>query len=170
MQKITPCLWFDKNCEEAINFYVSTFAGSPNKTADSKIISIQRYPEEIMIPEWQGMQGKIVTAIFELNGQRFMALDGGPHFQPSGAISFEIECDDQDEVDYFWGKLTEGGNPEAQQCGWLQDKFGFSWQVTPKRLGELLSDPDKAKSDRVMKAMLKMKKIIIADLEAAAEA
>src|SRR6185369_9645685 len=100
------------------------------------------------------MQGKVLTGVFELEGQRFMCLDGGPIFKPSTATSFLVECENQEEIDYFWGKFTEGGDPKAQQCGWLADKYGFAWQINPKRLGELLSDPDKEKSGRVMQAML----------------
>ncbi len=170
IQKIIPCLWFENKCEEAINFYVSTFEDNPVRKNESKIVSIQRYPENIPNPPWgEGMDGKIITAIFELEGQRFMALDGGPVFKPTGAISMDVECETQEEVDYFWEKFTEGGDPKAQQCGWLQDKYGFSWQIVPKVLGELLSDPDKEKSNRVMQAMLQMKKIIIADLQKAYE-
>ncbi|MBX4189192.1 VOC family protein [Candidatus Parcubacteria bacterium] len=163
MQKITPFLWFDRNAEEAMNFYVSIFK-------DSKIESIKRYPEGVTEGPMKGFDGKVLTAVFELEGQKFMALDGGPFFKPSGAVSFYVECKDQEEVDYYWGRLSEGGNPESQQCGWLQDKYGFSWQIIPKALGELLSDPDKAKSDRVLQAMLKMKKIDIKGLENAAAA
>lgn len=171
MQKITPFLWFEKGAEEAINFYVSVFNSAPNRKGDSKIISIQRYPERFPEAPWpEGMEGKVLTAVFELAGQQFMALDGGPGvFPKGGAISLLIECDTQDEVDHYWKNLSEDGDPKLQQCGWLGDKYGFAWQVTPKRLGELLSDPDKAKADRVMKAMLEMKKINIAALEKAAE-
>jgi predicted 3-demethylubiquinone-9 3-methyltransferase (glyoxalase superfamily) len=170
-QQITPCLWFEKDCEEGINFYVSTFNTSPVKKGESKIISIHRYPEGIPDAPWpKEVEGKVITAIFELNGQRFMALDGGSGvFSKSGVVSFVIDCDTQEEVDHFWDKLKEGGDPNAQQCGWLADKYGFAWQVTPKRLGELLSDPDKAKSNRVMQAMLGMKKIDIKALEQAAQ-
>ncbi len=158
MQKITPCLWFDMNCEEAINFYCSIFK-------NSKIVSIDRYPDRQLDGPPPGMQGKVLTAIFELEGQRFMALDGGPYFKPTGAVSFCIECKDQEEVDHYWYKLREGGDEKAQQCGWLMDKFGFSWQVVPKILGELLSNPDKEIADYAMDAMLKMKKIEIAKLK-----
>lgn len=299
MQKIIPSLWFDKDCEAAINFYVSIF---PN----SKIVSIQRYPDHPVegLP-MEGLDGKVLTAIFELEGQRFMALDGGSvfkfnptvsffvnrntpeevdalwnkladggsvlmplekypfsekygwlqdkyglswqigvgpqkqaitpsfmfvgdkfgkaeeavnfyvsvfknasvkmiaryepgehdeegkvkysefllegqeftamesskghSFEAGGAVSFYVECGNQAEVDYYWSKLTEGGDPKAQQCGWLQDKYGFSWQIVPKVLGELLSDPDKEKADRAMKAMLQMKKLDVAALEKAAQ-
>jgi len=117
----------------------------------------------------KGMEGKVLTAVFELEGQRFMALDGGPFFQPSGAVSFYVECETQEELDHYWSKLSEGGDPKAQQCGWLKDKYGFSWQVIPRALPELLSDPDKEKSARVMQAMLKMKKIDIQGLKEAYE-
>ncbi len=167
MQKITPSLWFEKDCEEGINFYVSVFNSSPAPKGESKVISIQRYPEGIPNPPWpKEVEGKVITAIFELAGMRFMALDGGPGIFPkSGPVSFTIDCDTQEEVDHFWNKLTEGGDPKSQQCGWLSDKYGFMWQVTPKILGELLSDPDKQKANRVMEAMLQMKKIVIKDLE-----
>jgi predicted 3-demethylubiquinone-9 3-methyltransferase (glyoxalase superfamily) len=162
MQKITPFLWFDKNAEEAMNFYVSIFK-------NSKIVSIKRYPDKDFEGPPKGMQGKILTAVFELEGQRFMALDGGPFFKPTGAVSFYIECDSQEEVDYYWDRLTEGGDEKAQQCGWLMDRFGFSWQVIPKILPKLLNDTDTKKSDRVMQAMLKMKKIDVKKLEEAYE-
>lgn len=166
-QKITPSLWFDKHCEEAMNFYVTVFNGSPNKQVESKITSIKRYPEGITEGPMAGMGGKVLTGIFELAGQRFMALDGGPIFKFNEAISFLVECKDQEEVDYFWGKLS--ALPASEQCGWLKDKFGLSWQIIPKVMGELLSDPDPAKAGRAIQAMLKMKKIIIADLQKAAE-
>ncbi len=167
MQKITPCLWFDKNCEEAINHYVDTFKGSPQKNGESKIISIARYEKGMQTPGIEEMEGKVITAIFELAGQSFMALDGGPIFKLNEAASLVIDCEDQEEVDYFWEKLS--AVPESEQCGWTKDKFGLSWQITPKRLGELLQDPDKEKAHRVMNAMLEMKKIDIAELEKAAE-
>ncbi len=162
MQKITPFLWFDKNCEEAMNFYVSIFK-------DSKIVSIKRYPDGPLEEPMKGMEGKVLTAVFELLGQRFMALDGGPYFKPTGAVSFYVECVDQAEVDEYWNKLTEGGDEKSQQCGWLLDKFGFSWQIIPEALPRLLNDPDPEKAGRVMQAMLQMKKIIVADLEKAAQ-
>jgi predicted 3-demethylubiquinone-9 3-methyltransferase (glyoxalase superfamily) len=169
MQKITPCLWFEDKCEEAINFYVDTFNSAPNKQAESKITHIQRYPDHFPGAPWpENMGGKIITAIFELAGQRFMALDGGPGvFPKQGPVSLLIDCDTQEEIDHYWNKLSEGGEPKAQQCGWLADKYGFAWQVNPKVLGEMLTDPDKAKADRAMKAMLEMKKLDIAGLEKA---
>jgi predicted 3-demethylubiquinone-9 3-methyltransferase (glyoxalase superfamily) len=159
MQNITPFLWFDKNCEEAMNFYVSIF---PN----SKIVNIKRYPPGITEGPMAGMDGKVLTAVFELNGDKFMALDGGPYFKPTGAVSFLIECKTQEEIDYYWDKLTNGGDPTAQQCGWLLDKYGFSWQVVPD-MSQWINGPDSAGSARAMQAMLGMKKIIIADLEKA---
>jgi predicted 3-demethylubiquinone-9 3-methyltransferase (glyoxalase superfamily) len=160
MQKITPFLWFDKQAEEAMNFYVSILK-------NSKIVSIKRYPDGPLEGPMKGMEGKVLTGVFELEGQRFMALDGGPYFKPSGAVSFYVECERQEEVDYYWSKLSEGGDPKSQQCGWLQDKYGFSWQIIPKALPELLNDPDKEKSGRVMQAMLQMKKIDVEKLRKA---
>ncbi len=159
MQKITPFLWFDRNCEEAVNFYVSVFK-------NSKIVSIKRYPDGITEGPMAGFDGKVLTAVFELEGQRFMALDGGPVFTPGGATSMLVECKDQEEIDHYWNALSEGGNPQAQQCGWLQDKYGFSWQVTPQ-MEKWLNGPDSAGSARALQAMLGMKKIVIADLEKA---
>lgn len=157
MQKITPFLWFDTNAEEAMNFYCSIFD-------NSKIVSITRYPEGGEGP-MKDMAGKVLTEVFELNGQRFMALDGGPIFHFTEATSFYVECQDQEEVDYYWQKLS--AVPESEQCGWLKDKYGLSWQIIPKQLGELMNDPDPKKSMAVTQAMLKMKKIDIAELEAA---
>ena len=160
MQKITPFLWFDKQAEEAMNFYVSILK-------NSKIVSIKRYPDGPLEGPMKGMEGKVLTGVFELEGQRFMALDGGPYFKPSGAVSFYVECQTQEEVDYYWSRLSEGGDPKAQQCGWLQDKYGFSWQIIPKALPQLLNDADKEKSGRVMQAMLQMKKIDVEKLRKA---
>ena len=167
MQKIMPSLWFDKNAEEAMNFYVEVFNGSPNKTADSKIIEITRYEKGMEAPGTSEMLGKVIAGIFELNGQRFMALDGGPIFKFNEAVSFQVECEGQREVDYFWEKLS--AVPESEQCGWVKDKFGLSWQIIPKRMGELLSDPNRKKALAATNAMLKMKKIDIAKLEKAAQ-
>ncbi len=160
IQKITPFLWFDKNSEEAMNFYTSIFK-------NSRIVSIKRYPDGPLEDPMKGMEGKILTAVFELEGQTFMCLDGGPLFKPTAAMSLYVECKDQQEVDEYWNKLAEGGDPKMQQCGWVQDRFGFSWQIIPSRLPELLNDPDKAKADKVLQAMLKMKKIDVAGLEKA---
>ena len=153
MQKITPFLWFDTQAEEAAKFYVSIFK-------DSKIVNIARYGDA-----GPGPKGSVMTVEFELNGQRFIALNGGPQFKFTEAISFSINCKTQEEVDDFWGKLSQGG--QEVQCGWLKDKYGLSWQVVPAALGEMLSDPDRVKSKRVMEAMLKMKKIDIKALQQA---
>ena len=163
MLNITPCLWFDMNCEEAVNYYIEIFNKSPHKKVESRIISIQRYEEGMQTPGIEQMVGKIITVIFELNGHRFMALDGGPTFKLSEAVSFAIECEDQEEVDYLWEKLSAVS--ESEQCGWLKDQFGLSWQIVPKRLGELLSDPAEEKSHKVLNAMLEMKKLDVAELE-----
>ena len=167
MNKIVPSLWFDTQCEEAMNYYVDTFNGAPYKKEASKIISITRYEKGMEAPGAEQMLGKVITGIFELAGQRYMALDGGPTFNFTEAISFYVECVDQKEVDYFWDKLS--AVPEAEQCGWCKDKFGLSWQIVPRQLGELMGDPDPERSGRVMQAMLKMKKIIVADLQSAHE-
>lgn len=159
MQKITPFLWFDHQAEEAMNFYVSIFK-------NSKIETIKRYPAGITEGPMAGFDGKVLTGVFELEGQKFMALDGGPVFQASGAVSFLVDCADQEEIDYYWDKLTEGGDPNSQQCGWLKDKFGFSWQIVPD-MTRWFNEKDKAASDRAMQAMLQMKKIDIAALEQA---
>lgn len=149
MQKITPFLWFDKEAEEAANFYVSIFK-------NSKILNVARYNEESS--KASGVPaGTVMTISFELNGQVFNALNGGPIFKFSEAISFMVSCDNQEEVDYYWEKLTEGG--EESQCGWLKDKFGLSWQITPTEMGKMMSDSNPEKSKRVMHEMLKMKKI-----------
>ncbi len=160
MQKITPFLWFDRNAEEAIQFYTSIFK-------NSKIVSIKRYPEGPLEGPMQGMEGKVLTALFELEGQRFMALDGGPIFKFTEATSFFVECELQEEVDYYWEKLS--ADPQAEQCGWLKDKYGLSWQIVPTLVSELLNDPDPAKSQNVMQAILQMKKIDIAGLKRAYE-
>jgi predicted 3-demethylubiquinone-9 3-methyltransferase (glyoxalase superfamily) len=165
MQKIVASLWFDRETEEAVNFYVSLFNGSPHKSGDSRIISIQRYEEGMEVPGADEMAGKVLTAIFELDGQRFMALDGGPIFKFNEAVSFYVECEDQAEVDYFWERLS--AVPESEVCGWLKDKFGLSWQINPRQMGEMLSSPDRKKAHAAMNAMLKMKKIVIADLQKA---
>jgi predicted 3-demethylubiquinone-9 3-methyltransferase (glyoxalase superfamily) len=160
LQKITPFFWFDRNAEEAMNFYVSIFK-------NSRIVSIKRYPQGPLEGPMKGMEGKVLSGVFELEGQRFIALDGGPFFKPTEAVSFYVECETQREVDHYWDRLTQGGDPKAQQCGWLKDKYGFSWQVVPTALPRLLNDPDAKKAGRVMQAMLKMKKIDIPTLEQA---
>ena len=156
MQKITPFLRFDGQAEEAVNFYTTTFK-------NSKIISISRYPEQM--PD---MAGKVLTAVFELDGQEFMAIDGGPQFHFTEAISLYVDCKDQEEIDYFWNTFTANGGEESQ-CGWLKDKYGLSWQIVPPILGELLNDSDREKAGRVLQAMLGMKKIDIAALKKAYE-
>jgi len=166
-QMIVPSLWFDKECEEAVNFYITTFNGSPHNRGDSRIISITRYEQGMEVPGAEEMVGKILTAIFELSGQRFIALDGGPIFKFNEAVSFYVECEDQEEVDYFWNRLS--AVPESEQCGWLKDKFGLSWQIIPKQMGDLLSSPNRKKSLAATNAMLKMKKIVVADLQRAFE-
>jgi predicted 3-demethylubiquinone-9 3-methyltransferase (glyoxalase superfamily) len=157
--KIVPCLWFAGEGEEAARFYTSVFP-------DSRITHIERYPA--VGQEVHGQPaGKVLTVSFELAGQSFMALNGGPQFKFTEAISLQIMCDSAEEVDHYWNKLGEGGPVEAQQCGWLKDKFGLSWQVIPKRLVEMMADPDKAKSTRVFSAMLEMHKLDVAALERA---
>lgn len=161
-QKITPFLWFDNNCEEAMSFYVSVFNGSPYKSGESKIVTIKRYPEGMAEEHMKGMEGKVLTGVFELAGQKFMALDGGPIFKFNESVSMLLDCKDQREIDYFWEKLS--AVPESEQCGWCKDKYGLSWQVTPN-MEQWLASPDDEKNKRSLQAMLKMKKIIIADLE-----
>ncbi|MCW3093201.1 MAG: 3-demethylubiquinone-9 3-methyltransferase [Ferruginibacter sp.] len=159
MQKITSNLWFDKQAEEAANFYTSVFH-------NSKIGRISRYGKEGF--EVHGMpEGTVLTVEFWLEGQPFVALNGGPHFKFTEAISFIVNCDNQQEVDYYWKKLGEGGDEKAKMCGWLKDKYGLSWQVVPKVLPEMLMDPDPKKSQSVMKVMLQMKKLDIAAFEKA---
>jgi predicted 3-demethylubiquinone-9 3-methyltransferase (glyoxalase superfamily) len=164
-QKIVPSLWFDTQTEEAIDFYISVFNSAPHSAGTSRIISISRYEKGMEVPGAAEMEGKIITAIFELNGQRFMALDGGPIFKFTEAVSFYVECEDQAEVDHFWDRLS--AVPEAEQCGWLKDAYGLSWQIVPKQMGELLSSPNKTKALGAMNAMLKMKKLVIAGLQKA---
>ena len=156
MQKITPCLWFDTEGEEAAELYTSVF---PN----SKITEVTRYGSAGPRPE-----GTVMTVAFELDGQTFVALNGGPDFTFSEAISFQVSCKDQDEVDHYWSKLSEGG--EEGPCGWVKDRFGLSWQIIPEALPRLLGDPDAEKAQRVMAAMLEMGKIRVDELEQAAAA
>lgn len=153
MQTITPFLWFDTQAEAAANHYVSIFD-------NSRVVNITRYGDA-----GPGPKGSVMTVVFELDGQQFTALNGGPQFKFTEAISFSVPCKTQEEVDKFWDKLSEGG--EQGPCGWLKDKYGLSWQINPTVLGELLNDPDPGKSKRVMEAMLKMKKIDIAGLRKA---
>jgi predicted 3-demethylubiquinone-9 3-methyltransferase (glyoxalase superfamily) len=154
-QKITPFLWFNDNAEEAMDFYVSVFK-------NSKVVNVSRYPEGS-----PGPAGKVMVASFQIEGQDFMVLNGGPHYTITPGISFMVDCKDQEEVDYFWDNLVEGG--EAMQCGWLTDKFGVTWQIIPSILGDLMSDPDPEKSGRVMQALMQMVKIDIKGLQDAYE-
>ena len=153
MQKITPFLWFDSQAEEAANYYVSIFS-------NSRILDIARYGEA-----GPGPKGSVMTVAFELNGVRFVALNGGPQYRFSEAISFIVNCETQAEVDELWGKLSAGG--EERPCGWLKDRYGLSWQVVPTVLPELLTDPDAVRAQRAMRAMLKMRKLDIATLRKA---
>ncbi len=146
-----------------MNFYISVFAASPGKHADSRIISIIRYEKGMNTPGMPGMEGKVLTGVFELHGQRFIALDGGPIFKFNESISLEVMCEDQQEIDYFWEKLS--AVPESEQCGWLKDKFGVSWQIVPKLVYALMTDPDRTKVIRGMNLLLPMKKIIIKEFE-----
>ncbi|MGI8578458.1 MAG: VOC family protein [Nocardioidaceae bacterium] len=155
MHKVTPWLWFDTQGEEAANFYTTVFK-------NSRVLDVTRYGAA-----GPGPEGEAMTVTFELDGQEFTALNGGPQFTFNEAISFQVKCESQEEVDGFWAKLSEGG--EEGPCGWLKDKYGVSWQIVPTALSELLSDPDPEKSQRVMSAMLGMHKIDIAGLERAAE-
>jgi len=158
MQKIVTYLWFDKNAEEAMNFYVDVFKNSPSQAAaDSEVVSIVRYPGGYTEGPMAGMEGKVLNGTFKLAGQEFYALDGGPIFKFSEAISLYVACEDQAEIDYFWGKLS--AVPESEQCGWLKDKYGLSWQIIPKNMGELLGTKEQ------VDAMLQMHKIDIAALE-----
>jgi predicted 3-demethylubiquinone-9 3-methyltransferase (glyoxalase superfamily) len=156
MQKITPFLWFDDNAEEAAQFYTSVFK-------NSRILSVSRYGDA-----GPGPKGSVMVVSFQLEGQQFTALNGGPQFKFTEAFSFVVSCETQQEIDHYWNTLTSGGGQESQ-CGWLKDKFGFSWQIVPTALGKLMSDKDPRKTSRVMQALLQMKKLDIATLEAAAE-
>lgn len=156
LQKLTPCLWFDTEAEDAAKHWCSIFK-------NSQILSVSHYTEGMPRPA-----GSVLTVEFELDGMKLLGLNGGPEFSFSEAVSLQISCDDQAEVDHFWDRLLEGGEPS--QCGWLKDKFGFSWQVIPRRLPELLADPDPGRATRVGQAMMGMVKIDIAELERAADA
>ncbi len=154
-QKIVPNLWFDTEAEEAAEFYTSVFE-------NSRIVNVTHYTADA--PREEGM---VMTVEFELDGQRFVGINGGPEFKFDEAISFGIECEDQAEIDYFWERLTDGG--QESQCGWLKDRFGVSWQVVPTGMEELFSDPDKERANRAMQAMLQMRKIDLAALQSAAD-
>ena len=161
MQKISPCLWFDDQGEEGAKFYTSIFK-------DSKIGDVTRYGKEGY--EIHGREeGTVMTVEFEIEGQKFLALNGGPIFKFNEAISFQVYCETQEELDYYWEKLSEGGDEKAQQCGWLKDKYGVSWQIVPTILIKMLKDKDSEKSQKVMKAMLQMHKLDISTLKKAYE-
>jgi predicted 3-demethylubiquinone-9 3-methyltransferase (glyoxalase superfamily) len=154
-QKIVPNLWFDTEAEEAAEFYISVFD-------NSRIVNVTHYTES-----GPRETGTVMTVEFELDGQRFIGINGGPQFRFDEAVSFEIECETQDEIDYYWEKLTDGG--EESQCGWLRDRFGLSWQVVPTAMEEVFADPDPERANRAMKAMLQMRKLDLAALKAAAD-
>ncbi|HUI20260.1 MAG TPA: VOC family protein [Methylocella sp.] len=153
IQKITPCLWFDRNAEEAVNHYTSIFK-------NSRLVSQSHYGEGAPLPE-----GTVLTIVFELEGQSFMAVNGGPHFKFTEALSLCVSCDTQDELDDFWEKLSAGG--EKGHCGWLKDKFGLSWQIVPSALGEMMQDKDARRTNQVMAALLRMNKLEITGLKEA---
>jgi len=159
IQKITPCLWFNGQAEEAARFYTGIFR-------NSKVGKVTRYTEVGQETHRQP-PGSVMTVEFQLEGQSFTGLNGGPEFKFSEAVSFQVFCETQREVDHHWDKLSEGGDPNVQQCGWLKDRFGLSWQVVPMALPQLISDPDPARAGRVMAALLKMKKLDIEQLQKA---
>lgn len=159
VSNIRPNLWFDTQAEEAARFYTETFK-------NAKLGAVTRYPEAGK--EVHGKPpGSVMTVEFELNGRSFIALNGGPQFAFNEAISLEVECDDQAEVDYYWDRLSQGGDPSAQVCGWLKDKFGLSWQVVPRGMTEMMNHPDSAKTERVFAAMMQMQKLDLAELQRA---
>lgn len=160
IRHIRPCLWFDDQAEEAANYYVSIFA-------NSNITQIARY-SEAGFEIHHRPAGSVMVVTFELYGHKFMALNGGPIFKFNEAVSLEVACDTQDEIDYFWERLSAGGDPKAQQCGWLKDKYGLSWQVVPAAIDEFMADSTSRRAQRTMAAMLKMKKLDLAELERAA--
>jgi predicted 3-demethylubiquinone-9 3-methyltransferase (glyoxalase superfamily) len=159
--RIAPCLWFDDQAEEAANYYVGIFK-------NARIVSVSRFGEAGQEIHKKPV-GSVMTVEFELDGQSFTGLNGGPYFKINEAVSFQIDCATQEEVDYFWERLSEGGDENAQQCGWLKDKFGVSWQVIPSGLSELLKDPNAEGSQRAMQAMLQMKKLDMEELRRAYE-
>ena len=159
-QKIAPCLWFDNQDEEAANFYVSIFK-------NARIVDVSRYPKAGQEAH-RRPAGSVMVVSFELEGQPFTALNGGPAFTFNEAISLQVHCKNQDEIDHYWDKLSRNGDPKAQQCGWLKDKFGVSWQIVPAVMQELMQDHESPKAQRVMEAMLRMKKIDIREIERAA--
>ena len=158
-QRIAPCLWFDDQAEEAVRFYSTIFK-------NSRVLEISRYGKA-GYEVHKRPEGSVLTVAFELDGQQITALNGGPVFKFNEAISLQVFCESQEEIDYYWKKLSEGGDDNAQQCGWLKDKYGVSWQVVPSMLPELIGDSNSEKSQRAMQAMLGMKKLVIADLNRA---
>jgi predicted 3-demethylubiquinone-9 3-methyltransferase (glyoxalase superfamily) len=160
MNRIAPCLWFDNQAEEAAKFYVSVFR-------NSKILTTTRYPEAGFDTHHRP-PGSVMTVEFELDGERVTALNGGPAFTFNEAISLQVMCDTQQEIDHHWDALSKGGDPNAQQCGWLKDKYGVSWQIVPRRMPEWVKDHESSRAQRVIEAMLRMKKINLAELERAA--
>jgi predicted 3-demethylubiquinone-9 3-methyltransferase (glyoxalase superfamily) len=161
-QRVSPCLWFDDQAEQAANFYVSVFK-------NSKVGRISRYPKAGQETH-KRPAGSVMTVEFELDGQTFTALNAGPVFTFNEAVSLQVNCDTQEEVDYYWHKLSQGGDHKAQQCGWLKDKYGLSWQIVPRVMGEMFKDHESPKAERAMEAMLRMRKIDIAEIERAAAA
>jgi predicted 3-demethylubiquinone-9 3-methyltransferase (glyoxalase superfamily) len=159
IQRITPCLWFDDQAEAAVEFYTAIFR-------NSRIVRISRYGEAGRDVHGRPA-GSVMVVAFELDGQGFTALNGGPVFKFNEAVSFQVHCDTQEDVDYYWTRLSEGGDEKAQQCGWLKDRYGVSWQIVPTVLSEMIGDPDSVRSQRAMEAMLQMKKIDIATLKKA---
>ena len=159
VQRISPCLWFDSEAEQAAGFYTGIFK-------NSRIVTITRYGKTGFEAHHRPA-GSVMVVLFELDGQEFTALNGGPVFKFNEAISFGVNCETQDDIDYYWEKLSAGGDPKAQQCGWLKDRYGVSWQVVPTIMAELFKDENSAKSQRTMEAMLRMKKLDIAALERA---
>jgi predicted 3-demethylubiquinone-9 3-methyltransferase (glyoxalase superfamily) len=159
MKKMTSCLWFDKEAEDAAKYYTSIFK-------NAKINRIARYGKEGQDIHG-GKEGAVMTVEFELEGQQFLGLNGGPHFKFNEAVSFVINCDTQEEIDYYWEKLGKGGDPKSQQCGWLKDKFGLSWQVTPSIMGDMFNESPTDRTERVMKVMMQMKKLDIKELQKA---
>jgi predicted 3-demethylubiquinone-9 3-methyltransferase (glyoxalase superfamily) len=159
IQKISACLWFDDQAEEAVAFYTAIFA-------DSRINTTSRYGKA-GFEHHHKPAGSVMTIVFELDGQAFTALNGGPIFKFNEAVSLQVNCTTQEEIDYYWDKLSAGGDPAARQCGWLKDRYGVSWQIVPQALAEMVSDPDPVKADRVIAALMPMKKLSIADLNRA---
>ncbi len=159
VQRISPCLWFDSEAEQATGFYTGIFK-------NSRIVTISRYGKAGFETHHR-QAGSVMVVLFELDGQEFTALNGGPVFKFNEAISFQVNCETQDDIDYYWEKLSAGGDPKAQQCGWLKDKYGVSWQIVPTIMAELFKDESSAKSQRAMEAMLRMKKLDIAELKRA---